>query len=156
MKVERWRPDLAAASAFLQPRHILLHANCSTSIGQFMCPYVLLPLTASDDELGTAVLSILQAARQAEPPPTPAEHLAAERKKLFAIARVRSWKQLYTSSPHCSIEPGSGQLTVRPTRVDRGALVPVERDIVVAHPVTAAELGRALHEAFALSATQAA
>jgi CDI immunity protein len=155
VKIARWRPELAVASAFLQPRHILLHANCSTSIGQFMCePYVLLPLTTSDDDLGTAVLSVLNAARQAEPPAEPAEHLAAERKKLFRIAGVRSWKQLYTSSPHCSIEPSSAQLTLRPTRLDRrGALIPIGPDIVVAQPVAPAELGRALHEAFTLSTT---
>ena len=123
-----------------------------------MCePYVLLPLTASDDELGTAVLGVLDAARQAEPPAEPAEHLAVERKKLFRIAGVRSWKQLYSGSPHCSIEPGSAQLTLRPTRVDRrGALVPIGHDIVVAQPVAPSELGRAVHEAFTLSTTQVA
>src|SRR5688572_30771389 len=123
-----------------------------------MCePHVLLPVTASNDELGIAVLGVLDAAQQAEPPAEPAEHLAAERKKLFRLAGVRSWKQLYASSAHCSIEPGSGQLAVRPTRVDRrGALVSLGRDIVVAQPVTATELGRAIHDAFALSTAQAA
>ena len=123
-----------------------------------MCePYVLVPLTASHEELGTAVLRVLDAARAAEPPHEPREHIAAERKKIFRIARVRSWKQLYTSSPHCGIEPGPGELTVRPTRLTRsGTLIPTGHDITVAQPAPPAELGRVVHEAFALSITHAA
>ena len=158
VKIERWRPELAGASAFLRAQHVLLHGNCSTTIGQFMCePYMLLPTTASDAELGDAVLRVLDAARQAAPPETPAEYLAAERKKLFHTARVRSWKQLYATSRHCSIMPGLDQLTIRPTRLERrGALIPTGHDIVVAQPAEPAQLGRAVHEAFALSTTRAA
>ena len=148
----------SAASAFRQARQILVHGNRSTSIGQFMCePYVVLPPVTSDAELGRAVLRVLDTAREADPPDKPAEYLAAERKKLFRAAHVRSWKQLYASSQHCSIEPGSDVLIVRPMGVQRGgALIPIGERIIVAQPVTPAELGRALHDAFALSTTQAA
>ena len=145
LKVERWRPEESAAAAYLRRNHILLHGSCITTIGQFACePYLTLDTKASDQQIGTALLSVLAAALVASPP-----DLAAEREKIFAAAGVRSWKRFYAGTRHCFVSATPERITIGPSMLKRGAFVGLrDADIILDTPVSPEQLGGALRVGF--------
>src|SRR5438105_3337734 len=91
VKVERWKPDETHASAYLRAGRVILHGDCVTTIGGFACdPYLSMDASASDAEIGSALLRVLKEARIT---PIPNDH-KAEKKKILQTAGVRSWSKL--------------------------------------------------------------
>ena len=145
VKIERWRLQDSAAAAYLRRDHILLHGTCITTIGGFDCePYLTLPTSVLAEQLGAVLLSVLAAAQIAVPPELP-----AERRKIFAVAGVRSLKKLYDEARYCSIYATPQRITISPHTLERGAFVGLrDREVIVDSPTPPEDLGRALTEGF--------
>ncbi|HEY2584309.1 MAG TPA: contact-dependent growth inhibition system immunity protein [Tepidisphaeraceae bacterium] len=143
---KRWKPQNAAACAYLRKGKLLLHGSSVTQIGNLDCPpYQLLPGEISDEQLGAALLEILSIAKAAPPP----SDLAAERQKLFATAKVRSWKQLNDGAAYCHIGMTPSEITLIPTRNEgQGFSHLPDQGITLPAACTPKQLGAAVRDGF--------
>ncbi|HWL51885.1 MAG TPA: contact-dependent growth inhibition system immunity protein [Chthoniobacteraceae bacterium] len=145
VKVERWKPEQTHASAYLLADRIILHGDCFTTIGGFACdPYLSMDASASDAELGTALLRILAEARLT---PVPTDH-KAEQKKILRTAGVRSWSKL-SEGVYCSITQTPDAISILPSNSkNRGFSHLPDLIARIAPDSTPEQVGRALREGF--------
>jgi len=108
VKVERWKPEQSDAGAYLRAGRIILHGSCLTTIGGLACdPYLSMDASASDGEVGTALLRVLADARVT---PVPTDH-KAEQQKILRTAGVRSWSKL-SEGISCSITQKAQEVSI--------------------------------------------
>lgn len=143
---KRSKPRNAAACAYLRKGKLLLHGSSVTQIGNLDCPpYQLLPGEIPDEQLGAALRETLSIARTAPPP----DDLAAERQKLFATAKVRSWKQFNDGAVYCHVGMTPGEITIIPSRNEgRGFSHLPDQGITLPATSTPHQLGAALRDGF--------
>jgi hypothetical protein len=146
VEIERWKPEQSAASAYLRRGQIIIHGDCITTIGQFACePIAVIPATASDEQVGTALLEVLAAAKIATPP----ADFQAERKKILAAAGVKSWARLNDGAVYCFVSETPEHIRIGPSTYERGAFLGLKAaDIRLARPFAAVDVGRGLREGF--------
>jgi hypothetical protein len=150
-KVERWQPENSSASAYLRGGRIMLHGDCITTIGNIACePYLTLPATSGDEEIGAKLLMVLAAAKVAEPPADVKAYLKAQQKKILAAAGVRSWVKLSESTTYCSVLMKPQEMSITPSRNDgRGfGFLPAELTVKLPSGSTPDRVGQALREGF--------
>jgi hypothetical protein len=145
VKVERWKPEQTHASAYLRAGRVILHGDCLTTIGGLACdPYLSMDASASDAEVGAALLRVLAEARLT---PVPTDH-KAEQQKILRTAGVRSWSKL-SEGGCCSVTQKPQEISILPTRVEGRAFMHMpDLTIRVATDSTPEQVGRALREGF--------
>jgi hypothetical protein len=145
VKVERWKPEQTHASAYLRAGRVILHGDCLTTIGGLACdPYMSMDASASDADLGTALLHVLAEARLT---PVPTDH-KAEQQKILWTAGVRSWSKL-SEGVCCSVTQKPQEISILPTRVEGRAFMHMpDLTIRLAADSPPEQVGRALREGF--------
>jgi hypothetical protein len=145
VKVERWKPEQTHASAYLRAGRVILHGDCLTTIGGLACdPYLSMDASASDAEVGAALLRVLAEARLT---PVPTDH-KSEQKKILRTAGVRSWSKL-SEGVYCSVTQKPEEISVLPTRGEGRAFVHMpDLTIRLAPDSPPEQVGRALREGF--------
>ena len=145
VKVERWKPDVADASAYLLANRVVFSGECLTTIGGITCgPYVSVDADISHTELGVTLMRVLAEAR-VRPVPT---DLKAELQALLKTAGVRSWSKL-TEADCCVISLQLGIITMIPTRAHRRAFLHLpERALRIPENAAAEQVGKSLRDAF--------
>ncbi len=112
----------SSASAFQLSDRFLVHGQGRTrhGLGLAQKPFLVLPPSASDGELGSAVLSALAAYQSLVPDPT---DLKALSKPILKAAGVSSLRRFQQASLHCSIVFLPEVIEVRASHADsRGHL----------------------------------
>lgn len=143
--VERVKPDQSCATAYLRAGRITFHGDCLTTIGGLACgPYQSMDATASDTEVGSALLGVLAQARITPVPTDP----KAEQQRILHAAGVRSWSKL-TDGVCCSVTQRPHEVSILPTRSESRAFMHMpELTIRVPADGTPEQVGRALREGF--------
>jgi hypothetical protein len=145
--IKRVKPEESSLSAYLRADKIILAGICNTNIGGLVSgPYVALDSSAPDAELGTAVLTVLEAARTV-PIPT---NLKEEQQKLFSTVKVRSASKFNAGAVECSIWKKPGTLSITPSKNEgRGfSHLPSYFAVTISGDATPEAIGKGLREAF--------
>jgi hypothetical protein len=113
-----------------------------------MCgPYVPLAASATDADIGTALLTVL---KESASHPVP-EDLKAESQKLFKLFGVRSWSKLCEGAVHCSVRQSPEQFSFMPTRKEgKGSCDLTERQIHIPGQSSSQEIGKTLRQCLQL------
>jgi len=122
-----------------------LHGDCLTTIGGLACdPYLSIDASASDAEVGAALLRVLAEARLT---PVPTDH-KAEQQKILRTAGVRSWSML-SEGAYCSVTQKPHQISILPSHSEsRGFSHLPDLTIHIADDSTLEQVGKALREGF--------
>jgi len=114
--VERVKLEESCAGAYLRAGKILFCGSCITNYGGLDCgPCRSLDATASDAEVGTALLSILAAARTTPVPADLKQDLKPVRQELFRLAGVRSSAKFNDGAAYCNIWQTPSDISINPS-----------------------------------------
>jgi hypothetical protein len=117
--IERVKLEESCAGAYLRAGKILLCGTCITNYGGLDCgPFRSLDATASNAEVGTALLSILAAARTTPVPADLKQDLKQARQELLCLAGVRSSTRFNDGAAHCNIWQTPSDISINPSQND--------------------------------------
>ena len=95
------------ANLYLRQDLFIVAASSETTVGVWIetAPYFKLTTSASDEELGTAILSALQGSKRDVPHPTDWKNL---QKPVYDFAGVRSWRSFVKGTTFVTLSDQSG------------------------------------------------
>jgi hypothetical protein len=144
-RIERWKPERTHATAYLLSSRIFINGDCLTTIGGFICaPYLNISASASDAQIGAALLRVLAEARVA-PLPTDFEAL---KRKIARSENVQTWSNS-NKGLCCSAVQMHGEIWILPTcRYGQTVTQVLKLKVCISENSTPEEVGRALRDGF--------
>ena len=145
LTIERWKPERTHATAYLLSSRIFMNGDCLTTRGGFACaPYLNISASASDAQIGAALLRVLAEALVA---PLPPDFEALER-KIARSENVRTWSNS-NKGLCCSVVQMHGEIWILPTRREGRTVTQVLKlKVRIPENSTPEQVGRALRDGF--------